>query len=395
MDCTNDGNSRTCASLGKTMPKNGNEKKCSKKKCQCKFPLYLNDCNECVPQDKCNESCEMPKIKCTGKNEELVPCLKPGKAKLCKRAKPPYSNSCQPDNPWDTQWWAPTFPESENTKAVCIINACDCIKGFLRNECGICVKKSDCNNPCRRQPCDKCSDPNAIRYKRWSECEKRSCENPTDYSSCDKYTDKIYRNFCDCKPGYLRNSCGRCIPKDDCYKPEICKCNNPCNKDKELQCVNSCNMKTCANSLKLFQEDCDNERCFNACVCKGDKYLNIDGLCVNKDQCIPNGIGPIIARDEIIIDKHAFNDTNNSPLTKVTNKTPAAIAANKTLAINATGDLSPANKTTTSPAANKTVVTIAAKDSMHANATKESPIANDSFDPEMAYDTYLPDDPAK
>lgn len=279
--CVNDCNAKTCANL----KKKSNQKKCSTEcysdKCHCKKGLYLNDCNVCVHKDHCDKSCKEPPIKCPGQNEELIPCFDPSNARFCKHARD--EPGCTPNAPYDVDlydtddgnaWW----PDGK-----CILNVCDCKRDYYRNKCGICVKLHKCDKECKAKSHDECSDPNEKRYETWRECDARTCINLHYPMSRDKEY-QVHHNKCDCKSGYYRDDCGKCVEKSECNEQRPCKCTNPCkHRNQALRCVNSCTQRTCAKALDV-PRICKT-KCYDDCDCKEWFWLNKHGQCVSREEC--------------------------------------------------------------------------------------------------------------
>lgn len=298
---------KTCASLSSGPGSNSHcSNECLPINCDCKDGFYTNKCNQCVPRDKCHDSCDMPPIICPGKNEELVPCFDPRSARICKPIDPgsepsyPAEDSPFPLDLLDAFGWMDKPNES------CIVSICDCKWNFRRNKCGICVKSEDCHKECKAERCDSCSDPNELRYKKWRLCRARSCDNLNNPLTCSNELDKVLRNKCDCKPDYYRDDCGRCVPEAECTNQRPCKCTNPCNKVKssELSRFNSCSRRTCFTETLPVLMRCKPD-VHADCNCVEGYYLNKDFDCVQKKDCTKEDIretDKLFHQDDVISD---------------------------------------------------------------------------------------------
>lgn len=124
---------------------------------------------------------------------------------------------------------------------------------------------------------------NEMRYKRWRECEQRSCKNLKDPAE-GKEQEKTFSNQCDCKMDYYRD-CGRCVTRQECDQPRICRCKNPCRGEdtNELRCVNICTLRTCASAVSESRS-C-RSGCYNDCDCVQGLWLNANRQCVKQEDC--------------------------------------------------------------------------------------------------------------
>lgn len=280
--CVNDCNARTCVSL-KMKPDPGQcSKECYANSCHCRSGLYLNECNECVSKDRCGETCKDTPVKCPGKNEELMPCFDPDFSPKCWN----WLNhtSCTPNSPRDVNLYDTPDSNGRWPEGQCILNVCDCRPGYFRNICGICVQWHECGKSCEAKANQPCSDPHEKRYDEWRECEERTCVNLKYPMKRDAQTDRVVKNKCDCKSGYYRDNCGRCVPKPECDNQRPCKCTNPCKKRNQvLRCINSCTKQTCAKALDV-PRICK-KQCYDACDCNDNFWLNRHGKCVFRDEC--------------------------------------------------------------------------------------------------------------
>lgn len=228
IDCITECNIRTCASLI-TPPGPNCSTKCYPIHCHCAEGYYSNKCFQCVKEEECEDECSTPPIVCPGKNEELMGCYDPRKARVCDPSDQIYEqptcslmDSPYPLDLFDAFGWYDEPGES------CIIQICDCKEGYKRNKCGICVEAADCCKDCQLTKDDECSDPNEIRYDEWHPCDARTCQSLKNPIECVEDWNNVYHNRCDCKEDYYRDSCGRCIAEDECENQEPCKCTNPC-----------------------------------------------------------------------------------------------------------------------------------------------------------------------
>lgn len=283
-DCVNDCNARTCANLRKKPDPDTCSKKCYADNCQCKSGLYLNDCNVCVPENRCDEDTkrETP-IECPGRHEELVPCFYPSYARNCWNV---YNHhiSCTPNSPRDVDLYDTPDANASWPEGQCILNVCDCSFGYFRNKCGICVQYNQCDEPCNVDNDEACSDPHEKRYDQWRECEERTCINLKYPMERDDTNERVHKNKCDCKHNYYRDNCGRCVPKHECDNQRPCKCTNPCKKPNQVpRCINSCMKRTCAKALSI-PLICK-KHCYYDCDCDDATWLNSHGHCVRKVQC--------------------------------------------------------------------------------------------------------------
>ncbi|WKY12965.1 hypothetical protein Q1695_004075 [Nippostrongylus brasiliensis] len=82
----------------------------------------------------------------------------------------------------------------------CIVNVCQCRKGFFRDSNGKCVSKCD-NSTC---------GTNEVLMTCGTACEP-TCFDPVPF--CTK---QCVSNVCQCKPGFIRDALHNCIPKESC-----------------------------------------------------------------------------------------------------------------------------------------------------------------------------------
>ncbi|XP_063361530.1 zonadhesin-like [Cydia amplana] len=207
-----------------------------------------------------------------------------------------------------------------NDPKICIdpicVKGCVCKDGYLRNDVtGKCVPKDECPKKCPGQneyyePCihncgsQNCSDKGKIYH----------CPiiKPGKCDSCG----------CRCKPGYLRNAKGLCIPEKDCPPPKCrsgevfdscptvpCEGDN-CPKTKDSpqscptgivcsppRCVCGYNRKRAKNGTCILIRDCPPFKCgknemYVACPsnCPGEKCSDY----INQTKCPPYKIGIIV-----------------------------------------------------------------------------------------------------
>ncbi|XP_077295238.1 kielin/chordin-like protein [Arctopsyche grandis] len=148
--------------------------------------------------------------------------------------------------------------DAQPTKT-CKVQACRCIKGYVRNE-GQCIRKCDCP--------PKCTGANEIYI----------VNTQTGDSTCDGPGVALYApvDACRCKSGYVRNQ-GVCIKYCDCPL----KCPNP----NEEYVLTSYTDATCD---RPEGETCKEEE---ACRCIYG-YVRYEGKCIRKCDCPPKCKGP-------------------------------------------------------------------------------------------------------
>jgi Trypsin Inhibitor like cysteine rich domain len=93
-------------------------------------------------------------------------------------------------------------PEFSPCKRACINWGCQCKKGFVRDATYNCMKFSEC-------PKNTCKDQNEIYNECGTACPP-TCANlqPICVFTCNR--------GCFCRPGYVRDSNGVCIPLANC-----------------------------------------------------------------------------------------------------------------------------------------------------------------------------------
>lgn len=264
----------TCANL--LNPPKQCTSNCTSNICVCRDGYYRNECNKCVTKDQCSIPCgRFQPQKCTGKHEVMNGCFDPTKSKVCPEVK--FSK------PRDI------FFKTKNSQIdLCILNVCDCIDGYLRNKCGQCVPANECDRKCCVGKCARCSGPNEIRVAKYRKCTARTCKNLKSPMKCDRKSGRVRKNVCDCKHGYRRDKCGRCVEEDQCNSSAPCLCTDPCAPvGSEWLCLNECNRRNCRNYYELKTKTCEKD-CLYGCFCSARLNQWWNGTaCVKGDQCPP------------------------------------------------------------------------------------------------------------
>lgn len=98
-------------------------------------------------------------------------------------------------------------PADGSCTLACNKGDCECVNGYVRNRCGVCVLDTECSNPCS---CNKRREkPDCM-----NSCSARTCEHATSgilrkcVSNCS-YT-------CECELGFVRDNYGNCVTVDEC-----------------------------------------------------------------------------------------------------------------------------------------------------------------------------------
>lgn len=285
--------------------------------CVCDGDMYRNDCNQCVPKDQCNATCTKPQPTfCTGDFETVYGCLDPLEARVC-----PGIGCSSPRDVFLK------FVSQLNSTGLCVLNTCDCQNGYLRNECGKCVLPQECGLPCSDVECPQNEILISTPCKRKRRCHKKkyckngkrckksrrngkkcrkSCKNGRKCKKSCRRSKKCkksksgrrecrqpckrevrFKNECVCKTGFARNNCGTCVPVEQASLNVPCVCTNPClfDPDREWQCFNDCNKRTCDNLNSLPYKLCIID-CLYGCDCSATKDLWFNGTaCVHRSLC--------------------------------------------------------------------------------------------------------------
>lgn len=231
--------------------------------CDCTDGYRRNDCGKCVKEKKCDTPCtNSTLLYCFGPNETADGCFYRHREQNCgnydKKPKPISSND------------------------LCVLGECHCIDGYVRNECGICVHPKHCRYKCKKPNPRLCSDPNEEPIKCYKKSTAKRCYG-RKYTKKEKKREKCRKHKCDCRDGFFRNKCGKCVRWDECKLKTPCKCTNPCTKKHEIsRCINACTKRSCATKNIKFK--CKNE-CIQQCDCIPGYLRNNDFVCVPENQC--------------------------------------------------------------------------------------------------------------
>ncbi|CAB3243926.1 unnamed protein product [Arctia plantaginis] len=160
--------------------------KTCKRKCYCEKGYARNDKNICVPIEQCQEPV-------CGENEKYEdnPSLLGGPFKCSDLGRPLNDTSVKNHN--------------HNYKPACI-----CKEGYLRDDHGLCVPKSQCPPVCGKN--EKYEDNPSILY---GPLKCSDLGRPVDDTSVKKHNHN-YKPACICKEDYLRDDHGLCVPKSQC-----------------------------------------------------------------------------------------------------------------------------------------------------------------------------------
>ncbi|XP_077288713.1 zonadhesin-like [Arctopsyche grandis] len=258
--------------------------------CICSEGFLKNKKGECVPPDKCHSD-----LTCEGAYEVYSKC---------------NNNACQ------------KTCANKNENSICTAHCspgCICRMGFVRNEMGKCVTpdhcvetpitclkaneifskcgKNDCQETCEsmddksicthlcrpgcickrdyvRNKSEKhCSDPNAVFDSCGNVCPTTCSNKDSRHKICPGTC--LKSGGCVCKPGYVENSQGLCIP------PE--KCPN-CGANEVFSCGSACDT-TCAT----LGDTCPiiNIKCNEMCYCVRGYARNSNNMCIPIKYCPP------------------------------------------------------------------------------------------------------------
>lgn len=166
---------------------------------------------------------------CALANQVVSPCYKWCEEKTCQ-------NLLRP-------------PQSCTTE--CEQNICVCRDNLYRNACNRCVPMKKCALPCKRyepltctgenEQLNGCYDPLNAKV-----CPGVGCSTPRDIffkSAARSHSGLCALTICDCKDGYFRNNCGKCVSAIDCYKKCRIKMSDPCRGPNEIRIKRARNHK--------------------------------------------------------------------------------------------------------------------------------------------------------
>ncbi|XP_063993885.1 tenascin-like [Diachasmimorpha longicaudata] len=234
-------------------------KQCVVNVCRCDQGYVRNARGRCVRPNQCPRRDPRCTRRCTGGRHD--------RCTLCGSACP---RTCDRPNP-------------EACTLQCIVNTCECERGYVRNAAGRCVRPDQC--PQSRQP----------------QCTRRCTGGPHDRCtlcgsacplSCDRPNPRICTlqcliNVCECDRGFVRNSEGQCVRPDQCPSSgQPGQCTRRCTggpNDECTFCGSAC-PPTCDRSSTML---CTPECRVNVCQCRRGYLRNSEGQCVRPDQCPP------------------------------------------------------------------------------------------------------------
>ncbi|KAJ8732616.1 hypothetical protein PYW07_015215 [Mythimna separata] len=158
------------------------------------------------------------------------------------------------------------------------IGACVCVKGFLRNDDGICVPECQCN--------PQCNQPNQVFNRCPSSCPPQTCESLGRAYVCPIETgqEPPCQPGCVCKEGFFFNKIGECISEEECLQ-----CTGP---NEYYSCGVECD-NVCLTLNEQSQTDCPivNIKCNEMCYCEAGYARNASKICIPIKDCPPSRCG--------------------------------------------------------------------------------------------------------
>ncbi|KAJ8732169.1 hypothetical protein PYW08_014899 [Mythimna loreyi] len=282
--------------------------------CDCKQSYVLDDnLGKCVQPKNCTPVCGKDEVYntcinggCERKNcsdlARPIICIHPKECKdgcLCKEGMLRADNgTCVPIDKCPT----PVCPKNEvfdrfanggcdrrtcqdlTRPILCIdpiefIGDCVCVKGYLRNDDGICVPESECK--------PRCNQPNQVFNSCPSTCPPRTCESLGRAYVCPIVTgqEPPCEPGCVCEEGYFLNSIGECITEEECLK-----CTGP---HEYYSCGGACD-NVCLTLNEQSQTNCPiiNIKCNEMCYCEPDYARNASNICIPIKDCPPSRCDP-------------------------------------------------------------------------------------------------------
>ncbi|KAJ0180001.1 hypothetical protein K1T71_004592 [Dendrolimus kikuchii] len=161
---------------------------------------------------------------------------------------------------------------------LCKENACDCKDGFFLNEVtGKCVRAEDCPL--------SCGNNEVFTHCIQGQSGPQTCRDVGKPLPCPRIDPKYCKKGCLCKPGYVRDDNGVCIPKNKC----------PCGRNEVYNsCIQGyCAPKTCSElGQPIPCPDINPEFCEKGCLCEPGYVRNDRGYCIPVKECPSCGGDP-------------------------------------------------------------------------------------------------------
>ncbi|TMS37079.1 hypothetical protein L596_004092 [Steinernema carpocapsae] len=169
-------------------------------------------------------------------------------------------------------------PTCENTEPTvctlqCVVDVCQCVKGYVRNSHGKCVKKSQCKAPAAVIEANHVCDPNEHFTACGTECEP-TCSEPFP-AFC---TDHCVVDVCQCAPGFVRDTNNKCVLFSECLEVDDSSCGR---FEKFQSCGTACE-PTCENPEP---KDCTQQCILDVCQCRAGYVRDDKGKCIKKSHC--------------------------------------------------------------------------------------------------------------
>lgn len=173
---------------------------------------------------------------------------------------------------------------------------------------------SECYTPCQRYLPLTCPDPNEVVNGCFDPMNAKVCSNIRFTTLVDIFKQFVMLaptglcglSVCDCKDGYLRNRCGKCVPSVDCFKKCCIDKRDPCSQPNEIRvvkykrrgCRRGCPPLSCKcnRSRKQARKSIDKCDCRNGFVrdhcgqCLPPGRTNLRGECLCSNPCTMSNV---------------------------------------------------------------------------------------------------------